>query len=210
MGNNALSLTYTRSNALFRARLTASFPGKFSGIIMLYTRGRVWNNLAYGIINATRCAVTSACNNPFNVRFTKRALRASHTKRLRCFVKPFGVHYAANCTRRGASRVSPAYTCACRYTCTLDKLFDCAVRHGQATIIINLLFSLCSSRINQRPYYGCFAAVNVFILALSGPTSVINDEVLWLKTCRKLPQERQFFKCSFEMAHYFRSELYRE
>lgn len=92
-----------------------------------------------------RVAVTSARDNPFNVRFAKRALRAPHKTiaRVCCFVKPFGMYYTTNRTQHCTSHVSPANMLV--VTCVLwYKLFNCALRHRHAAIIINSALSRCA------------------------------------------------------------------
>lgn len=109
--------------------------------------------------------VTSACNNPFNVRFAKRALRAPHKTIpcVCCFVKPFGVHYTANRTRHGTSHVSHANTLVVtrvRGISYLITLFAMDTRRDYHTFDA-LIMRYCS------PHDDNFTAINIFILILT-------------------------------------------
>jgi hypothetical protein len=123
-----------------------------------------------------RVVVTSACSTLLTLASPNEryAHCAQNDRVLPLFRKTFGYALCSGLhSTRCITRVARMY--ACGYTCTSDKLFNCATRHVQAAIIINFVFPACSLRVN-RARYGCFAVANVFIFALSGYASVIDDE----------------------------------
>lgn len=138
----------------------------------------VRNNLPWRIALLTRCVVvTSACNNPFNVRFAKRALRALHKTIpcVCCFVKPFGVHYTANRTRHGTSHVSHANTLVLTRVCGISYLIALfAMDTHRYYHTFDAL--MCFAR-HRNPHNDTLAAINIHILI----SNSIHIKVLRLK-----------------------------